>query len=124
MKKISTVMAKKVEKNGFRTRDEARRTEPQELSIRRQPTRRANGGDSGQLNQHVSPARVGSPAVSHAVVDESTPGKNERFPTLSLRILPRVPGRLSRRYVECTCLFLPPRHRPSPVRYRGRLNPR
>jgi hypothetical protein len=58
MKKISTVMAKKVEKNGFRTRDEARRTEPQELSIRRQPTRRANGGDSGQLNQHVSPARV------------------------------------------------------------------
>jgi hypothetical protein len=24
-------------------------------------------------------------------------------------------------FVECTCLFLPPRHRPSPVRYRGRL---
>jgi hypothetical protein len=23
--------------------------------------------------------------------------------------------------VECTCLFLPPRHRPSPVHYRGRL---
>src|ERR1022692_1541581 len=23
--------------------------------------------------------------------------------------------------VECTCLFLPPRHRPSPVNYRGRL---
>jgi hypothetical protein len=22
---------------------------------------------------------------------------------------------------ECTCLFLPPRHRPSPVHYRGRL---
>src|SRR5207245_11269970 len=22
---------------------------------------------------------------------------------------------------ECTCLFLPPRHRPSPVRYQGRL---
>jgi len=24
-------------------------------------------------------------------------------------------------FVECTCLFLPPRHRPSPVHYRGRL---
>jgi hypothetical protein len=23
--------------------------------------------------------------------------------------------------VECICLFLPPRHRPSPVHYRGRL---
>ena len=24
-------------------------------------------------------------------------------------------------FAECTCLFLPPRHRPSPVHYRGRL---
>jgi hypothetical protein len=33
----------------------ADRTEPQELFIRRQPTRRANGGDPGQLDQHLSP---------------------------------------------------------------------
>src|SRR5260370_594552 len=51
------------------------------------------------------------------------PAASGTFPTLSLRILPGVPGPLSRRYVECTCLFLPPRHRPSPVHYRGRLNP-
>jgi hypothetical protein len=49
------------------------------------------------------------------------PAAGGTFPTLSLRILPGVPGPLSRRYVECTCLFLPPRHRPSPVHYRGRL---
>src|SRR6267142_7038592 len=24
-------------------------------------------------------------------------------------------------FAECACLFLPPRHRPSPVHYRGRL---
>src|ERR1035437_4633757 len=50
---------------------------------------------------------------------------------------PLLPVGLSRRYLcesflgclgpchggsaECTCLFLPPRHRPSPVHYRGRL---
>src|ERR1022692_3181668 len=50
---------------------------------------------------------------------------------------PLLPAGLSRRYIcesfpwclgpchggfaECTCLFLPPRHRPSPVHYRGRL---
>src|SRR5260370_9604786 len=50
---------------------------------------------------------------------------------------PLLPAGLSRRYLcesfpgclgpchggtaECTCLFLPPRHRPSPVHYRGRL---
>ena len=50
---------------------------------------------------------------------------------------PLLPAGLSRRYlcesfpgclgpchggfVECTCLFLPPRQRPSPVHYRGRL---
>src|SRR6202162_6618951 len=50
---------------------------------------------------------------------------------------PLVPAGPSRRYLcesspgglgpchggsaECTCLFLPPRHRPSPVHYRGRL---
>src|ERR1700674_2102909 len=54
------------------------------------------------------------------------PAASGTFPTLSLRILPGVPGPLSRRSVECTCLFLPPRHRPSPVHYRGgltRVNP-
>jgi len=55
---------------------------------------------------------------------QPAPAAGGTFPTLFLRILPGVPGPLSRRYVECTCLFLPPRHRPSPVRYRGRLNPR
>jgi hypothetical protein len=49
------------------------------------------------------------------------PAAGGTFPTLSLRILPGVPAPLSRRSVECTCLFLPPRHRPSPVHYRGRL---
>jgi hypothetical protein len=50
---------------------------------------------------------------------------------------PLLPAGTSRRYLcesfpgclgpchggsaECTCLFLPPRHRPSPVHYRGRL---
>jgi hypothetical protein len=50
------------------------------------------------------------------------PAADGTFPTLALRILPWVPGPLPRRLVECTCLFLPPRHRPSPVHYRGRLS--
>src|SRR5215469_11643509 len=50
------------------------------------------------------------------------PAAGGTIPTLSLRILPWVPGPLSRRYVECIYLFLPPRHRPSPVHYRGRLS--
>src|ERR1700721_982867 len=69
----------------FRTRDEAHHTEPQELLIRWQPSRRANRGDPGQLNQHLSPARGGSPVVSHAAVDESAPGENERVVRLAAR---------------------------------------
>jgi hypothetical protein len=50
------------------------------------------------------------------------PAAGGTLPTLSLRILPWVLGPLPRRFrAECTCLFLPPRHRPSPVHYRGRL---
>src|SRR5258708_962753 len=41
---------------------------------------------------------------------QPAPAAGGPCPTLSLRILPGVPGPLSRRYVECTCLFLPPRH--------------
>ena len=50
------------------------------------------------------------------------PAAGGTIPTLSLRILPWLPGPLSRRYMECMCLFLPPHHRPSPVHYRGRLS--
>jgi hypothetical protein len=34
---------------------------------------------------------------------------------------PRCLGPCHGGSAECTCLFLPPRHRPSPVHYRGRL---
>jgi hypothetical protein len=47
----------------FRTRDEANRTEPQELFIRWQLSQKANGGDPGQLNLHLSPARGGYPQL-------------------------------------------------------------
>src|SRR5262249_11407471 len=40
---------------------------------------------------------------------------NRSFPTLSLRIFPRMPGPLPRRHTECIYLFLPPCHRPSPT---------
>src|SRR5580765_5269077 len=49
------------------------------------------------------------------------PAASGTFPTLSLRILPCVPCPCHGGSAECTCLFLPPRHRPSPVHYRGRL---
>ncbi len=45
------------------------------------------------------------------------PAASGIFPTLSLRILPWMPGPLPRRSMECICLFLPPCHRPSPVHY-------
>ncbi len=48
------------------------------------------------------------------------------FPTLSLQVFPRMLGPVSRRVVGCTCLFLPPRHRPSPSPAGGsasRVNP-
>jgi hypothetical protein len=43
----------------------------------------------------------------------SAPAGNGTFPTLSLRILPRMPGPLPRRSPRCTCSFLPVRLRPS-----------
>jgi len=46
----------------------AHRTEPRELFVRWQFSPRANRGDPGQLNQHLSPARGGSPDLSHAAV--------------------------------------------------------
>ena len=39
-----------------RAGDEACGAEPQELVVRRQPTRRANGGHTGQPDQHLPPA--------------------------------------------------------------------
>jgi Transposase IS66 family len=53
--------------------------------IRWQFSRRANRGDPGQLHQHLSPARGGSPDVSHAAVNESAPGENERVIRLAAR---------------------------------------
>jgi hypothetical protein len=44
------------------------------------------------------------------------PAGTRTFPTLSLRIFRWLPGSMSRRYVECTCPFLPRHHRPSPQR--------
>ena len=44
------------------------------------------------------------------------PAVSGTFPTLSLRILPRMSGPLPRRVTtECVYLFLPPCHRPSPT---------
>jgi len=44
------------------------------------------------------------------------PAASGIFPTLSLRILPRMSGPLPRRVTtECVYLFLPPCHRPSPT---------
>jgi hypothetical protein len=48
-------------------------------------TRRANRGDPGQFNQHLSSARRGSPALSHAAVDESAPDENKRVIRLAAR---------------------------------------
>ena len=46
----------------------------------------------------------------------SAPAGRRTFPTFSLRICPCVLGPLPRRLLRCTCPFLPPRQRPSPVR--------
>ena len=42
------------------------------------------------------------------------------FPTLSLRVLPKMPGPLPRRFAGCICLLLPLQHWPSPARVPGR----
>jgi hypothetical protein len=79
------------------------------------------------LRTHA-PIPLGSPLLQPKLRARSlgrllpAPAAGGTIPTLSLRILPWLPGPLSRRYVECMCLFLPPRHRPSPVHYRGRLS--
>ena len=39
---------------------------------------------------------------------------NRSFPTLSLQVLPKMPGPLPRRFAGCTYLLLPLQHRPSP----------
>ena len=44
----------------------------------------------------------------------SAPAGGGTFPTLSLRILPRMPGPLPRRSPGCICSFLPRERRPSP----------
>src|SRR5215471_10795872 len=79
------------------------------------------------LRTHA-PIRLSSPLLQPTLRARSlcrllpAPAAGRTIPTLSLRILPWLPGPLSRRYVECMCLFLPPRHRPNPVHYRGRLS--
>jgi hypothetical protein len=74
------------------------------LFIRWQSSRRANRGDPGQPNQHLSPPRGGSPAVSHAAVDESTRDKNERIIRLAARPMedssPRSNGELQEQLVH------------------------
>ena len=50
-----------------------------------QRTRRANGGDPGQLNQHLPAARGGSAVISHAAADEPTGGEGERVVRLAAR---------------------------------------
>ena len=42
------------------------------------------------------------------------PAASGFFPTLSLRVLPEMPGPLPRRFAGCVYLFLPLQHRPSP----------
>jgi len=42
------------------------------------------------------------------------PAASGLFPTLALRIFPMMPGPLSRRLADCTCLVLPLPQRPSP----------
>ena len=44
---------------------------------------------------------------------QSAPAGNGTFPTLSLRILLRMPGPLPRRSPRCSCSFLPAGRRPS-----------
>ena len=39
---------------------------------------------------------------------------NRSFPTLSLQVLPKMPGPLPRRFAGCAYLLLPLQHRPSP----------
>lgn len=45
----------------------------------------------------------------------SSPRLSWRYPTLSLRILPNVPGPIPRRPPRCLHSFLPSGHRPSPI---------
>jgi transposase len=52
-------------------RDEARGSEPKELAIRGEPSRRVDSSDSGQLDQQLPPARDGSATLLHATADES-----------------------------------------------------
>jgi len=44
------------------------------------------------------------------------PAASGLFPTLALRIFPMMPGPLSRRLADCTCLVLPLPQRPSPLK--------
>ena len=47
------------------------------------------------------------------------PAGNRPFPTLSLRVLPKMPGPLPRRSAGCTYLLVPLQHRPSPKEHRS-----
>ena len=52
----------------------------------------------------------------------SVPAGRWPFPTLDLRVFPWMLGPVPRRFVRCTCSFLPSQHRPSPRNENGSAN--
>ena len=64
--------------------------------------------------RHPPAASVGKPCATGLCRLPSAPAGRRTFPTLSLRIFPRMPGPLPRRPPRCMCSFLPLEHRPSP----------
>src|ERR1700723_1091851 len=65
-------------------RDEVRRSQSQEQSLRRQPAWRPNR-DPCQPDQHLPPSRYRPATVSHAVADEPIAGAQKRTSQLAPR---------------------------------------
>ena len=60
--------------------------------VRWQSAWRQNGGDPGQPDQHLPPARCRPATVSHAVVDEPIAGAQKRTAQLATRPVETAPG--------------------------------
>jgi hypothetical protein len=73
-------------------RDEARRSQSQEQPLRWQSAWRQNGGDPGQPDQHLPPARYRPAVVSHAVADELIAGAQKRTAQLAPRPVETASG--------------------------------
>src|SRR5664279_574038 len=73
-------------------RDEARRSQSKKFFVRWQSAWRKNGGDLGQPDKHMPPARYRPAAVSHAVVDQHIASSTKRTAQLAARPVEKASG--------------------------------